>query len=157
MIATFRSQSNARPFIQPKLSPFGLFHWHFQPLSSPQSFDPFVIHMPTCISQQRRDPTIAVSTKLPRQFDHVGYQPLFVGATSRDFALCGSMLSQNAASTAFRYVQFFADTINAGATTSGAQKFPFAASVKISLSSVRSDTALRSRSFSFCRRLSSFN
>lgn len=46
-------------------------------------------------------------------------------------------------------IQLAADTINAGPTTSGAGKFPFAASVSISLSSVRSDTALRSRSFNF--------
>ena len=38
-----------------------------------------------------------------------------------------------------------------------AQKFPRAASFKINLSSVRSDTARLKRSFSFCKRFSSFN
>ena len=50
-----------------------------------------------------------------------------------------------------------ANKINTSTTASGAQKFPFAASAKINLSSVKSETALRNRSFSFCRRLSSFN
>jgi hypothetical protein len=46
------------------------------------------------------------------------------------------------------------DMIDALTATGGAQKFPEAASFKTSFSSVRSGTALRSRSFSFS---SSFN
>lgn len=46
---------------------------------------------------------------------------------------------------------------NAGTSTRGAQKFPDAASFKISLSSVRSETARRRRSFSFCSRFNSLS
>jgi hypothetical protein len=41
------------------------------------------------------------------------------------------------------------DVLDAATTAGGAQKFPEAASRKISFSSVRSETAFRSRSFSF--------
>ena len=97
MIAAFRPQPNTRSVFQPEPPLLCLFHWHFQPLSPPQSLDALVVNLPTSISQQRRDPTIAVSTILPGQLDHVGHQPLFVWATDRCFALRGPMLSQDAA------------------------------------------------------------
>ena len=105
--------------------------------------------MPTSVSQQRRNPTITVATILSGQIDHVGYQPFFVGTTDRHLPLRGSVLPENTTRATFRDVQLSTNTSNAGTTTSGAQKFPFAASAKISLSNVRSETALRSRSFSF--------
>ena len=49
----------------------------------------------------------------------------------------------------FSAAKFLPHTINAFTTTRRAQKFPFAASVRISLSRVRSDTARRNRWFSF--------
>jgi hypothetical protein len=60
-----------------------------------------VIHLPTCISSQRSDPTIAIPAELPGQFDHIGHQPLFIGATNWHLPLRGSVLSQNAARAAF--------------------------------------------------------
>ena len=48
------------------------------------------------------------------------------------------------------------DMVDAATATGRAQKFPEAASFRISFSSVRSDTALRSRSFSFSRSLRRF-
>ena len=116
MIVTLWAQPNARSVIQPKPSFLWLFHWNFQPLSSPQPFHPLVIHMPPGISQQRRDPTIAVSTILPGQLDHIRHQSLFVWAADRCFALCGSVLPHDAAS----YIQRVANTINASTATSGA-------------------------------------
>ena len=101
------------------------------------------------ISQKRCDPPIAIATILPGQLDHVGHQSVFIRATNWHLTLRGSVLPETAASAAFRDVQFGTNAINTGTTTSGAQKFPFAASAKISLSNVRSETALRSRSFSF--------
>lgn len=123
-----------------KAAPSLVVHRHFQPLSPPKSFDPFVVHMPTRISQQRCDPTIAVSTIFPGQLDHVGHQTFFVRATNWHPPLRGSVLFQNAACATLRDIQLSTDTVNAGSTASGAQKFPFAASAKISLSSVRTST-----------------
>ncbi|GAB5438436.1 MAG: hypothetical protein FalmKO_35610 [Falsiruegeria mediterranea] len=81
--------------------------------------------------------------------DGGGDQPLFVWTANRYPPLCRSVLSQNTAGAAFRDIQLTTNAINAGSAASGAQKFPFAASAKISLSKVKSDTALRNRSFSF--------
>ncbi len=59
------------------------------------------------------------------------------------------VLPQNTANPPFRHPDVTADVVDAGATTRGAQSFPRAASVRISLSNVRSDTARRNRSFFF--------
>ena len=59
------------------------------------------------------------------------------------------MLAQNLAGKALRNGELHHDMVDAAATAGRAQKFPEAASFRISFSSVRSDTALRSRSFSF--------
>jgi hypothetical protein len=119
MITVFRPQPNARSFIEPGSPLLWLFHWRFQPLSSPQPFDLFVIHIPNSISQQRRDPTIALPAKLPGQLGHVGHHSFFIGATDWHLTLRGSVLPQNAARAAFRDIQLRTNTINAGATTSG--------------------------------------
>jgi len=76
--------------------------------------------MPACISQQRCDPTVAIPAVLPGQFDHIGYQPLFISAALRHLPLRGSMLSQDPAGTALRDVQLSTNTINAGTAATGA-------------------------------------
>ena len=62
--------------------------------------------------------------------------------------LRGTVLVQNPAGEAFRYPVLRHHMVDTGAATRGAQKFPDAASFRISFSSVRSDTARRSRVFS---------
>ena len=52
---------------------------------------------PARISQQSRDPTIAVAAILPRQLDHVRDQTLLIGTAMRHFPLCGSVLPQDTA------------------------------------------------------------
>lgn len=76
--------------------------------------------MPARVSQQCRDPAIAVATVLTGQPDHIRDQAFFISAPHGDFALCGSVLLQNAAGAAFRDIQLSTNTVNAGATTSGA-------------------------------------
>jgi hypothetical protein len=85
---------------------------------------------------------------LPGQFDHVGDQTIFVRPALRQLALCRAMLMKHLTSATLGNAQLTADMINARPAASGAQKFPRAASVRISLSSVRSETARLSRSFS---------
>ena len=112
---------------------------------------------------------------LPCQLDHVGNQPVLVSTTLWDVSLRRAVLPQHAAGTPLRHVVPGAHMIDAGAAASGAQGLrpfrpetvhrtismtvftPFAASVRMSLSRVRSDTARLSRSFSFWNRFSSFN
>ena len=64
------------------------------------------------------------------------------------------MLPEHAAGKPFRDIELLPDMIDASTAAGGAQKFPEAASRRISFSSVRSDTAFRSRSFSFSSSLS---
>jgi len=120
-----------------------------KPLTPPQTFHTFVIHLPACVSQKGSNPTVAISTVLARQLDHVCNQAVFIGTPLWHSTLCGSVLAQDTAYTTLRNLHLTAHMINAGTSTRGAQKFPVAASFKISLSNVRSETARRRRSFSF--------
>jgi hypothetical protein len=72
----------------------------------------------------------------------------------RRLALGRTVLPQHPAGPAFRYAKRRRDVPDAGAAAGGAQSFPEAASFRISLSSVSSATAFRSRAFS---RSSSFS
>jgi len=97
-----------------------LFHWHFQPLSSPQALNPPIADRPASLSQQCSDPAIAISAVLTGQLDHVGHQPVFVCATLWDAPLRGPVLSKHAAGASLRYFELAADMIDAGTATSGA-------------------------------------
>jgi hypothetical protein len=157
MIATLWPQPNAGSVIQPKPSLLRLFCRHFKPLPPPKPFNPLVIDLPTRIPQQSRNPAIAVAAILAGKRDHIGNKTHLVGTASWRLPLRRSMLLQNPANTTLRHRHLAAHKINTGTATGGAQKFPLTAYLRISLSSVSSETAFLSRSFSFCRRLSSFS
>lgn len=76
--------------------------------------------MPTSISKQGGNATIAVAAVLPGQFDHVGNKALFVLFAPWDVALCGAMLTKYATGTAFGNTQLVTYLINATSTTQGA-------------------------------------
>ena len=94
------------------------------------------------------DLAIAVAAVLTCQRDEIGGEPLFVLSAPRRFALGRAMLAERPAGAALGDVQPGPDVLDTGAPTRGAQKFPRAASCRISLSRVRSATALRRRWFS---------
>ena len=156
MIAILRTQPNALSVIQPEPPLLGLLLWNLKPLSSPQPFNTAIADGPTCFSKQCCNPAITVSAKLSGQLDHIRNKPVFISVSFRDMSLCRAVLPQCSTRSPFRDFELAAHMINASTTTSGAQKFPLAASFKINLSSVKSDTALLSCSFSFWRRFSSF-
>ncbi len=85
-----------------------------------------------------------------------GDQCRFVIGLGRNLALRGAMLTENPASEPLGNAMFGDHMLHAGATTRGAQKFPEAASFRISFSSVKSDTARRSRVFSASSSFSRF-
>ena len=70
VISICRTQPYTRSVIEPQSSSFRLFLRHFQAVSSPKSFDTFVIHFPTSSSQSFGHPTIAVPTVLLCQPKH---------------------------------------------------------------------------------------
>jgi hypothetical protein len=149
-------QSNVSRGVNPESPLLWLFHWYFKPLTGPQTFNTFVIHLQASVYQQDSKSAIAISAILTCQLNHVSDQAFLLSLTLRQPPLCGSMLAQNAANMSLRYLQLAEQTIDAGAWTPMTQKFPDAVSFKISLSSVRSETAHCRRSFSLCSRFSSF-
>ena len=96
MIAILGAQPDARPIIEPEPPFLRLFHGHFKPLTPPQTFHTFVIHLPACVSQQGCNPTVAISTVLACQLNHIRDQAFFVSTPMWQSTLCGSVLAQNA-------------------------------------------------------------
>ena len=92
-----------------------------------------------------------------RQLDDVVGQTFLVGSTLRNLALCGAMLAQGAAGAALGYAERLPYVVDAFAATRRAQKFPRAASARINLSSVKSETARRSLWFSVSSSFSRFS
>jgi hypothetical protein len=102
MVPPAWSETDARSIVQPEVSPFGLFLGNFEPLSPPDPLDPLVVHVPTLVAQQGRDPTITVPAVLARKSDDRRRQRLLVIPVDRLIALCRPGQPQNAASMAFR-------------------------------------------------------
>src|SRR3546814_2485688 len=75
----------------------------------------------------------------------------FVIGPARHLALCRSMLPEHAADPSLGHRHHHSDVIDTAPSARGAQKFPRAASCRISLSSARSEIARRSRAFTFSR------
>ena len=121
------------------------------------------VHQPPGIAQQRRDLAIAVAAVLPRQLDDVARQRLFVVQAPRRLALRRAMLTERRTDAALGDSQMPSHMLDTDAPARGAYQFrwrgpsvPEAASFKISLSSVRSAIALRSRRFSVSSSLRRF-
>ncbi len=142
-------QTNAGSVIQPEPAFLRLLGRNFQPLASPQPFDPTIADLPSRISQQSSDTPIAIAAILPGQLDHISHQLVFVISSTWAIPLRGPILAQHTTNPSFGNTKLTANLVDAGTATRGAQKFLRAASFKMSLSKVKSDTALRSRSFSF--------
>lgn len=151
------AQADAGSVSQPEPTSFGLSGRNLQPLASPDPLDPLVIDHPACRrAQQRGDLAIAVAAIAADQFDDVGDKLLLIVASVRDAALGRAVLPQHTADPPLRHLQSKPDMVNAGTATRGAYQFPEAASFRISLSSVRSATARRSRAFSASSSFSRF-
>src|SRR5690606_36778584 len=156
MVWMLGSKPDARSVIQPEPPLLRLLLGNLQPLAPPDPFDTLGVHRPAFRQQHRRDPAIAITAIAGSEPDDVRGQRLFIGPALALFALGRTMLTEHAAGKPLRYGELRHDTIDATATACGAQKFPEAASLRISFSSVRSETALRSRSFSFSSSFSRF-
>ena len=169
MVRAFRLEAHARSIAQPEPPLLSLLLWDLQPFTSPLAIvlgpmadkgsplDPLVVYMPASVVQQTRHHALTIAAIFVGQcYDIVG-QPLFISTALRNLSLCRTVLPQGAAGTTLRHVQLLPYMIDALATTRRVQKFPLAASLNMSLSNVRSDTARRSRLFSLSssfRRLS---
>ena len=148
MVEMRRPQPDARAVGEPQTAFLGLLLWDLQPLPLPDPLDPLEVHRPAGSGQHRRYPAIAVAAILGGERDDVGGESRFVIERRGNLALRGPMLSQNPASQALGHAILGDHMVHAGAATGGAYQFPEAASLRISFSSVRSETARRSRVFS---------
>ena len=87
----------------------------------------------------------------PRQSDNVFRERGLVVGPAPRLALRRAMMSENPADPPLGDSYHSSDMVDAAPAPGGAQKFPWAASWRISLSNDRSDTACRNRPFSFSR------
>lgn len=151
MVFVTRPQPDTRTIVEPQSSPFWLFRRHFQSFTSPESFDPFVIHNPAVLSQHRSDASVSIPAILRGQPHHLPHQPGFIIGNMRNTSLCRTRLSQHAASPSFRdYImsQRVTHVIHSPAAFGWRQKFPEAASFRIALSNSASASSFLSRTFS---------
>jgi hypothetical protein len=121
MVGALGPQPQARSVRQPQPAALGLPGGDFQPLASPDPFDPLVVDQPTGPAQQLGDLAIAVAPVLPGQFDNVVRQPGVIVAAMRDLALRRAMLTERRAGTPLRDRQNASNMLDAGAATRGAQ------------------------------------
>src|SRR5215213_4827554 len=149
MVRLLRPQPQARAVAQPEPALLGLLPRDLKPFPPPEPLDTLAVDPPTGLAQQRRDPAIAVAAVPSGECDDVGGQRrrLVVGRARR-LALRGAVLAENPAGSSLGHAELGDNMLHAGAAASRAQKFPRAASARIILSSLRSDTARHSRVFS---------
>ena len=151
VIPALGPKPDAGAVAEPQPPAFRLPGRHLQPFLAPDPLDALVVDHPAGVPQQGADLAIAISAVLTCQLDQVGREVFVVVAAPRHLALRRSMLTERPAGAALGNVQHITDMVDANASASGAQKFPRDASCRISLSSVRSAIALRSRLFSVSR------
>ena len=105
MIDVLRPETNARSVIEPEPTSHWLFHGNLEPLTKPQTFDLFVVHVPSRIYQHACDPTINVTPILTGPFDHVLNQTLLIVSGLRNIAVRRAMLLQDPAGAAFGNIE----------------------------------------------------
>src|SRR3954468_5839 len=148
VVRALGSEPDAGSVRQPEPPALGLLPRDLKPFPPPEPLDTLAVDPPTGLAQQRRDPAIAVAAVPSGERDDVGGQRHLVVGRARRLALRGAVLAENPAGSSLGHAELGDNMLHAGAAASRAQKFPRAASARIILSSVRSDTARRSRMFS---------
>src|SRR3954464_228073 len=154
MVRTFRPQSDARAIIEPEPASLRLLLRNLQPLQPPDPLDAFDVHHPPGVLQQGCDPSIAITAVLGGERNDVGGQSRLIIRHRWNLALCGSMLAKNPTRKALGDAMLGNNMIHAGTAAGGAYQFPEAASLRISFSSVKSETARRNCLFSVSSSLS---
>ncbi len=154
MATILGSEPHARAIVQPQPTTFWLLLRNFEPLATPDALDPLRVYRPAVITQQGGDTAVAVSAVLRGQPDDLGCQQLLIRPRVRRLPLGRTVLARHLAGTTLRYSERRTHMVDRRTAPRGAQYFPSTISFRIKASSVRFDTAFRSRWFSFSR---SFN
>ncbi len=117
----------------------------------PGRYHALLVHVPAGCMQKLCDPGVAISAIDFGQFDDVGGELRLIIGRDRWAALRRALLAQNFADAALAEMlsgERRLHLINTAPAAGRAQKFPFAASLRIILSIVRSATAFLSLEFS---------
>ena len=120
---------------QPTLSM--LFSGDLQLFLSPDAVDAFPVHPPTVGNQFLVDPWHTIAGMHARELTHLRQQSLTLCIWLRLIPLRTARLSQHPANTALRHAigpQATTDFLDRSTAPLGAYQFPFAASVRISMS-----------------------
>lgn len=120
VVGVLRPKTDAGSVIEPKTSTFGVFGRHFKPLTPPDPGYPLSVHPPACVSQHRRDTTIAIATVLDSQSRDISGQGRLIIRSGWLLTLRGAMLAENSASKALRDAMPGNDMLHARAATCGA-------------------------------------
>src|SRR2546428_10155822 len=156
MLRPLRPQSHTRTVVQPQSSSRLLFSRHFPPFPPPDPLHPVLAHLPSCLLEQRRDPSIAIPAVLAGQRDDRSRQGILVPAQNRNVPLCSSPLPQQPAGVPLGKSVFLACTLYRTTPPLGASKFPCATSRRTCFSRESSATNRFNRLFSFSSSLSRF-
>ena len=120
MVRPLRPQADAGSVVDPQPASLGLLCRHFQPLPSPDAFDPLVVHTPALAAEQCRDPAITVATIGAGQpYDGRG-QSRFMVAINTPIAVRRAWLADDPAYPTLRQRVPRANLTNTAAATPGA-------------------------------------
>lgn len=114
----------AGPIIQPETAAFWLFYRHFQPLPSPDTVNPLLVHMPAVVPEERCNPAVPISAEPFGQSRDRRCQGILVVSPGMWFALGRTMLADHTARPAFSHAKRFHHMIDRIALAGGAQNFP---------------------------------
>ena len=120
MIDVLRPVTNARSVIESEPTSHWLFRGNLEPLTAPQTFDLFVVQLPSRIYQHGYDPTINVTPILTGPFDHVLNQTLLIVSGLRNIAVRRAMLLQDPAGAAFGNIEPTPHQVDTVAAPTGA-------------------------------------
>ena len=143
-----RPQPDARSVVEPQPTSLRLPLRHLQPLLPPDPLHPLVLHPRALDAEHVRDASVAVAAESTREsHDITSERPLVTRHFPRP-ALGRLWLPEHPARSPLRRPELLTYTHHTTSSALGAQKFPSAASSRISLSSVKSAIARFRRPFS---------
>ncbi len=119
-----------------------------QPSAAPNASDTLLVYVPSRLAQQGCHAPISVAAILSGELNDVGRQGCFIISRLELATLRRTMLTQYAARKPLRHANRLNNMFYTIPARCRAQNFPEATSFKTSFSSVKSDTARRSRAFS---------
>ena len=99
MVAMRGPETDTGTVIEPQPTPFRLFLRDFQPLLTPDTLHPFVVHLPTVTSQKRRYPSVSITTIPGGQGDYLTPEGFLIIPDTYNSSLGGSGLTYHPAGT----------------------------------------------------------